>query len=61
MIINVPDDLTELKERARRDNWHTYFDGSDIRSLLSEIESLRRELAHSKSLVKGYSDVARRG
>ena len=58
-MITVPEDLTELKERARRDDWHTLFVGSDIRVLLMEIENLRRELRHSKELVKAYSDMAR--
>jgi hypothetical protein len=37
----VPDDLAQWIGRARRDDWHTYFVGSDIRCMLAEIERLR--------------------
>jgi hypothetical protein len=38
----VPDDLTNWTEHARRDDWHMYFVGSDIRCMLGEIGRLRK-------------------
>jgi len=39
--MNLPRPLEQMKEEARRDDWHMLFVGSDIRQLIAEIERLQ--------------------
>lgn len=39
--MSLPRPLEQMKEEARRDDWHLVFVASDIRQLIGEIDRLR--------------------
>lgn len=56
--MSLPRPLKQMKEEARRDDWHTIYVGSDIRQLIGEVERLRETIRDIESVACGETQVA---
>lgn len=49
------DTLDQWKQWARRDDWHLYFVGSDIRQMIGEVERLQCAISQSADRSERHS------